>query len=293
MTTGKNTDIQAFERHLLGLRRLNGTARYTPQTVRTYVSAVRGVLERHRGNFVSAVKAGQLTPAGGLARSAGLVWAEWKGDARLRDQLRYLRVTDVNCRETQSVDTPAWRRIETEVRTLPEPQQSALLLIVVSGLRIGDIFLLTRPQVQLATTNREVSVLQKGRKARTWSPSQDEREALRTLLTHPWQTVRDIFDPHATRGGLRDDQHYAAAYHVVRKLLREVCKTADVPYVRPHRFRHTAASFIIHENLGDAIDVQKMLGHADLRTTSRYYLHSEADRQSDMKDKAAQRRRRG
>jgi integrase len=64
---------------------------------------------------------------------------------------------------------------------------------------------------------------------------------------------------------------------------------ADVEYVRPHRHRHTAASFAGHTGV-DPIDIQKMLGHAQLETTSKFYLHTDAKRQISEKDRLTEAR---
>jgi integrase len=58
----------------------------------------------------------------------------------------------------------------------------------------------------------------------------------------------------------------------LRRLVRTVAAAADVGKVTPYMLRHTAASLLADD--GARIEgVADLLGHADSRTTERYYTH--------------------
>jgi integrase len=58
----------------------------------------------------------------------------------------------------------------------------------------------------------------------------------------------------------------------LRRLVRTVAATADVGAVTPYTLRHTAASLLADADAGIE-RVADLLGHADSRTTERYYTH--------------------
>lgn len=52
-----------------------------------------------------------------------------------------------------------------------------------------------------------------------------------------------------------------------------MCKDADIPYKNFHALRHMYATRLI-ENRVDVKTVSLLLGHADVQTTLRIYVHS-------------------
>ncbi len=293
---GLEPEVQAFEQHLVQQTKASGVPRYTAQTARTYASAVNAVV-RDRVDFAQALAASRVNPKEKLGdvtsrwmvrRSAMLAWAAWKHDEPLAKRLHAIRPPPIIYKDTLPPVKEEWDRIvDAAAASLPEPRRSALLLLMVSGLRINEIFQLTRRQVELGRSNRSIDVWQKGSHTRSWSPSTPERTLLDNLSRVPgWSILRDAFDPTPPQIEADDRQHYNAAYHEVRKALHSVCSTAGVSYVRPHRYRHAVSNDMMQTG-SNLIDVQEALGHADSRTTDRFYLHSSAERQISHKDRAA------
>jgi len=291
---GLEPEFQAFERYLLTIRRTSGHLRYTPATARTYTNGVAHLL-RQGPDLVTMLARATAPEQGPTARwntlrSATLAWAAWKSDDDMAARLREIKPPPITYRETKPPSTEQWDHIVTSAECLPEPRRSAVLLLAVSGLRIGEVFLLTRRQVELGITNREIAIYQKGSRTRDWAPSTRDRALLAQLIRKPgWNVLRDVFDTSAP--DVTDRQRYAAAYHEVRKTLRSVCVAAGVDYVRPHRYRHAVAGDLVRAG-GSIIDAQKALGHADSRTTDKFYLHSSAEQQIALKDRAANLHRR-
>ena len=286
-------EVEAFERHLIDERRReDGKLRYTPRTAHAYAVAVNKVLHTPTGDFVAAlVKAGPV-PNWGMIHNAGLAWARWKKDEALTTRLKGIEPPEINYRETRPPTAADWDRIKATIRKLePEPQCSVLLLLATTGLRIDEVFRLTRRQVELAAINTEIVIMQKGKHKRDWAPSTKDKVLLRTLLTFSnWKVLRDIIDPNSNPTAT-DRQQYYTAYHLVRKRLQALCTEAGVEYVRPHKYRHAVADDLIQTDGATIIDVQQALGHADSRTTDKFYLHSKAERQVSIKDRAAAKHR--
>jgi integrase len=287
-------EVRAFEQHLLEQCRANGTPRYTARTAHTYAVAVNPFV-RDRRDFARALTepaadaaSGEATSRWMVRRSAMLAWASWKGDDGLAKRLRAIRLPPISYQDTHPPAKEEWDRIvAAAAASLSEPRRSSLLLLMVSGLRIGEVFLLTRRQVELGCVNREIAVWQKGSRTRSWSPSTPERTLLGNLARTPgWHTLRDSFDPLPPGPEPTERQRYDAAYHEVRKTLHAVCAAAGVDYVRPHRYRHAVSNDMMQTG-SNLIDVQEALGHADSRTTDHFYLHSSAERQISNKDRAA------
>lgn len=279
-------EIQEFERHLLSVRRSNGQLRFTKRTAHTYAVAVNGALAR-KLDPVAVLAEHEPTSRWNVLRSAFLAWADWRHDTPLAERLRAVQAPPINFRETKPPTPEEWDRIIGVTAALPEPHRSVLLLLMTSGLRIGEVFLLSRTQVRLGITNREIVIAQKGTRIRDWTPSAKDRILLGTLsATEGWRVLRDVFDRYAGRTDLTEQQHYDAAYYAVWKILQAICTSAGVEYVRPHRYRHAVAGDLVDAG-ANIIDVQHALGHADSRTTDKHYLHSAAERQADLKDRAA------
>ena len=55
----------------------------------------------------------------------------------------------------------------------------------------------------------------------------------------------------------------------VQKMIREIAKRANVAKAHPHKFRRTAATFAINQEI-DINDVRIFLGHEDIKTTQHY-----------------------
>jgi integrase len=90
------------------------------------------------------------------------------------------------------------------------------------------------------------------------------------------QLVEGISDPDGivflNPYGRRLDPKY------VRDRLAELCRTAGVPVVSPHKIRHTTATLALGAT-GDLHAVQKMLGHSQISLTANLYGHGTSEAQ--------------
>lgn len=284
-------EVLAFERWLDTERRTNGRLRYTPRTTHTYATRMNRAL--HEGNPLSVLRRAENTSDWSLALSAVLAWARWKSDEQLKLLAHDITNPEVPPKETKPPTKNEWNRVVKAISNgIQEPQRSALLLLAESGLRIGsDLFHVTRMHAILAQTNEEIRIIQKGRKGRDWTISDREKELLRILLEDTrWHLIRDLFDRHRLTENFSERLRNESAYYEAKRLLHAACAAAGVPYIRPHRFRHAAAEEMRAAG-GDMKDIQKLLGHRDIRTTGDYYVHSESEKQKALKEQMAVRRR--
>lgn len=176
---------------------------------------------------------------------------------------------------------PAGRMLSpAEVTKLLEACSSArdralVALAVHSGLRRDELSRLDLADVDLHTG--ELSVVGKGRKRRNVFLGGRAREALGT-----WLDERGLVP-----GALFWRRDAGGAYQAGKRLSRsgvwtvvtEAAERAGIA-ATPHDFRRTFASTLLDENV-DLATVQKLMGHADPATTSRY------DRRGDEAKKRA------
>lgn len=179
-----------------------------------YVGVVRRGLEA--GDLLAPLR--EAASQGGIkiARAALLRWATFSRDAALARRVREIlnpprrkaRVPQLTADERSRM-VPLIEAIESRVR------KGVLLLVVWSGLRIGTIFGAEREDLRLWRGTRLLG----------------KTGALRgtdLLLTgHGWKTVETLLS----------DEGYDAAYGVLRRVLRGVCREAGMRYVPPEEFR--------------------------------------------------------
>ena len=138
-------------------------------------------------------------------------------------------------------------------------------LMLDTGLRLTEVVTLKHQDVHL--DNRYVKVLGKGDKERIVSFGANCRKALSHYALHyrlesPEQEAGEFF--------LCIDGHPMGA-EGLRSLTERLSKTAGVPRLHPHLFRHTYATrFLV--NGGDSLVLQQNLGHTSLEMV-REYVH--------------------
>lgn len=57
------------------------------------------------------------------------------------------------------------------------------------------------------------------------------------------------------------------------KFLKKVATKAELPYLHPHAWRHSCASYLVQELKCTPVEVQKWLGHSSVVTTTKIYVH--------------------
>jgi integrase len=100
--------------------------------------------------------------------------------------------------------------------------------------------------------------------------------AERLALGAAWQTDYDLVFPN-TVGGPMDPSH------MVRREFAKLLKKANVPRIRFHDLRHTAATLLFAQGINPKV-VSEMLGHSDIAITLSLYGHVTPPMQKEAAD---------
>lgn len=140
-----------------------------------------------------------------------------------------------------------------------------LELLYATGIRVGELTSLNIQDINF--DSRTIKVTGKGNKQRIVPFGIPAQKALhkwiyadgrKILLQNSSETAIFI----GTRGS-RIDQR------IVRKIVHDAAKSANVPDISPHALRHSAATHMLNGG-ADLREVQELLGHSSLNTTQRY-----------------------
>lgn len=185
--------------------------------------------------------------------------------------------------------TPAEQETLTKVLwTLEKPAYIAALLMLETGMRIGEILALSwddidlrRKCVRVCKTfvrlgNHRKSYIQNDAKSYTsnWTIPLSKK-ALRVLEE---LKIRDRFMEYI----VHDERGNPLCYEAVRWQIKKACEEAGVPYYGQHVFRHTFATNCYYKGC-DVKRLSKILGHSDVTITYNIYVHLFGDELEDMR----------
>lgn len=145
----------------------------------------------------------------------------------------------------------------------------AVLTMYYTGLRVSELADLRKDDVDFE--NGVVRVVRgKGGKARSVPMSAKLRELLTDYLT--WRVDSDYF--FATRKSGRLSKEH------IDRVIRETRRRLGLrKKVTAHTFRHSFASGLVAKNV-NIVNISKLLGHADIKTTS-VYTHTDTTQLQD------------
>jgi site-specific recombinase XerD len=149
----------------------------------------------------------------------------------------------------------------------------ALLLVAVqTGLRVSELTALVRTSVHLGT-GAHVRCHGKGRKERVTPLRRDTRTVLKAWLTeHDAPDSAPLFPGPAGRPLTRDAIRRIIDRHVTTATAN--CPSLAAKTITPHTLRHTCAMTLLRHGI-DTATIALILGHEDIRTTYRAYLHAD------------------
>ena len=209
--------------------------------------------------------------------------------------LALLRLADINF--TGEVTLPKVRQKNVEVFTETELKQLAriilrrtdetglgILLTVYTGIRLGELCGLKWQDVTAGKGMRPVQ--------RTVERvAQEDGTTCLALLTPKTESSnRWIPIPQEMMRVLKPDQRLPETYlltggeiipdpRTMQNRYKALLKRVGVPYRNFHALRHTYATRCIEQGI-DAKSVSELLGHSDVRTTLRLYVHASMDYKS-------------
>jgi hypothetical protein len=188
-------------------------AKLSETAVTHYVGAVRRGLEA--GDPIEALRGARSRGSAFIARSAVTRWAEWRKDGALSARVEAMPFLPHSAAKAASLKPKVRNRILAQAMGQSEPMRSFLVLVILSGLRVGSLFAMDR------------------RRIGTWLHSPDARVhgAVAALFGTPrWGTLGRLLSPAG----------YSASYAVLRRSLARACRDAGVEYVAPEEFRRLA-----------------------------------------------------
>lgn len=172
--------------------------------------------------------------------------------------------------------------------TLERPAYAAALLMLETGMRIGEVLALTwndvdlrRRSVRIEKTfvrigNHRKSYIQNDAKSFTSNRTIPlSKNALRLLEE---LKIRDAYGQYIVCG----EHGNPLCYEAVRWQIKKACEEAGVPYYGQHVFRHTFATNCYYKGC-DVKRLSKLLGHSDVTITYNIYIHLFGDELEDMR----------
>lgn len=261
-------------------------------TIVVYLNAVKKIMKAHSKApwmVLDTRKLSKRTKV--LYRSALKRWAEYTEDEALLETLESRKISKlITIRgqkppkrvlglSTQEVDCfmaelSAYKSAEVgeEKQRVDTWIWPTLSLMVKLALRAQvDLTWISREAVEEALRNRStLTLISKGGKERD-VPCGHVLEELELLHRQKrWRFIADLISPGAAEPN-------AAAYEKIRRCMKRIARDAglDAAAVHTHRFRHSAARWILQRAVADQhLDpielVRQTLGHSSRRTTEIY-----------------------
>lgn len=196
------------------------------------------------------------------------------------------RATTPEASSYSKVEEFALRRV---LRTLDRPGYGAALLMLETGIRVGECLALkwedvlwSRKGLRINKTlirinNRRIMEVQEGAKShtsnRTIPLSKDALLLLEDLMGNSKHPNGFIF---------ADEEGKPMSYEAIRYQIQKACKAANVPYKGQHAFRHTFATNCYARG-ADVKILSKILGHSNISVTYDIYIHLFGDALEEMR----------
>lgn len=163
------------------------------------------------------------------------------------------------------------RRLVRRAQQKGNPLHVAVITVLAhTGLRVTELCRLRLQDVEMSERKGRISVYGKGDRYREVPLNAEARRALKEYLAvRPASAAPQVFI--GQRGPLTESG--------VWRIVHKYALLAGLEGVSPHVLRHTFATRLLREAGTDLVTVADLLGHADVRTTTRYTLPSQADRE--------------
>lgn len=135
-------------------------------------------------------------------------------------------------------------------------------LLIASGARISEALSLNRDSINPLTN--EATIIGKGNKERVIFVTPRAIEWLNEYLNRRKDDNPALFVTFGTNQRLK-------RYDLGKEFRRYAARAGIKKMVTPHLLRHSMATLMLH-NGANIMDIQNLLGHADIKTTAQYYL---------------------
>jgi integrase len=171
-----------------------------------------------------------------------------------------------------------WEQAKAIIERLPAPVEQLVLLLTLTGLRIGEACGLRWKHVDFTAS---VIVVEQTYRRGKYGPPKKESSIRRLPLVQSLAAELAALKA-STRWAGPDDPAFANEIgrplnqnNVLRRVLKPLVKAKGLPWVSWHSFRHTNASLADQVGL-TVVERKKVLGHADDRMAM-HYSHADLD----------------
>lgn len=275
---GEVTTKMVFERDAAGQPVLDADGQ--PRKVR---AAAPGIYSRNR--YLAAL-------------TKFMAWAREHGRTKNEADLKVHQLREPKHKESrQPVPDKNWKAVASK---LPDRWRLAHTVLVGSGIRYGELAAMRAAHLHPSATGGVLDVPDsKGKVGRRIPISKNVLQAAKELLTMaPDATERKA---RAERRAQENESRKAQEKAPLRELterdfgpipddngsqfdkrVEAACRAAEVPVYTAHELRHTYATTCLRNGM-DPLELQRRLGHANLKTTE-VYLHVVRTMKGDAKN---------
>ncbi|MCP4204228.1 MAG: tyrosine-type recombinase/integrase [bacterium] len=190
-------------------------------------------------------------------------------------------------RQQKSYADKDWKRLWVAIREDDSTPARVIELMVVTGLRVGDLLRLSRRRLRDGLDRNVITIEQKGG---------DDRLIYTEGTRWPWKRLYSAFEgvhastvawlvaPNGDGSPLSSD----AAYMAVNRRLKKLGKDLGIPGPhRTHRIRRTVAVQALRLT-EDLPAVQQLLGHKSINTTLGYVSEARPEREAELRKQLGQ-----
>lgn len=162
----------------------------------------------------------------------------------------------------------------------------AIMLMIETGLRVGEVLALRWQDVQLARKRINVrnTVVRLANKKQSFVQDSVKSESSRRTIPLTPEAINILEEQYARRTNewvFTNDDGERLSYEALRYQTRKACDEAGIEYRGEHVFRHTFATNCYHKGI-DVKILSRLLGHADVNITYNLYIHLYGDGFDEM-----------
>ena len=163
---------------------------------------------------------------------------------------------------------------------------SAIILMIETGLRVGEALALRWQDVQLTRKRIYVrnTVVRLANKKQSFVQDSVKSESSRRTVPLTSEAIRlleRLYERRKNEWVFTNDDGERLSYEALRYQTRIACQEAGIEYRGEHVFRHTFATNCYHKGI-DVKILSRLLGHADVNITYNLYIHLYGDGFDEM-----------
>lgn len=176
-------------------------------------------------------------------------------------------------------------KLYSVLKTLEKPSYAAAILMMETGMRIGEVLALEWSDIDWSRRAVRISktVVRLGNHKKEYV--QNEPKSYSSIRTVPLslKAYDLLFELREPSGYVIHDAYGdILSYEAVRWQITQACRKAGVEYYGQHIFRHTFATNCYNRGC-DVKILSKLLGHADVSITYNIYIHLYGDELEEMR----------